>query len=320
MTDELDTNQLKSIRMVDRGAYRIPNTTPLLRRRELNLSLPSKPFDDLVNCIASDSLDCHLLAFATEKGFIYVFNFEKNQMVTCIKADRWIGSLLINKQKVLISNYAFVVCEYHIRSKALLNRVQPSTSEREGFGPKGVIFTELKTRGTVLFNSGYLNFKIYSIKTKKVLRVLNPFSNPSKIDKSEPTKRAGKMILNYNVNREKSILLIILKDDPYLYLQDLKQFKCLPSIKLYNAEELPKGMFLLNSLMVSHGCYCFIALQFLNPKASKPRIVSVLLIVKIEGHGPSISAKVLLYGKISRLGLTRNRRRTALHVAGGESL
>lgn len=288
-------SEIESIRLVDKGKYQVPDTKPVFRRWELNLSTKSRPFQDMVNCIAAESEACRLLALATEKGLIYVFNFQKNKMETCIQADHWIGSVVINSHSILISNYAFYVCQYGLRSNRLSNRIKPTTKDREGFGPKGIIFTEINNRGLILFNSGYLKFRIYNTKTRKILKTFSPFEGHP-IANHEPAK----MVLNYNLNVMTSTLAIILKDDPHLYLWDMEGLKLLSSMKLYEPGSLPRGMNLMSTGLISCRNHFLVLLQFQNPKISG-KLSSVLIVISLEEKTALNPAKVVLFEKLSRL-------------------
>lgn len=302
MDDTSGEPDTEHIRLVDKGEFRVPNTNPVFRRWELNLATPERPFRDMVNCIAADSAACKLLALATENGLVYVFNFEKNQIDACIRADHWIGSLVINREGFLISNFAFAVCQYGLRSKRIHNRLAPKTKDREGFGPKGVIFSEVNQRGLVLFNCGYSDFRLYNTKTRKVLRAFSPFESLKKGRRPQLVHNGRRMVMNYNLCQELSVLMMLAKEDPHLYLWNLDKLQDLPPIKLYNPEDLPRGMSLLNSILISSLNFGFVLLQFNSPAARKNRISTVLIVIKFE-TGPSkgeISAKPILFEKLSR--------------------
>lgn len=299
MNDNSDLADLYDIKLEDKGMYQIPSKTPLLRRLELNLSTPSRPFNDMVNCIAADSSDCRILAMGTEKGLVYVFNFDRNRMMAFIKAEHWIGALLVNSRKVLVSTFAFCISEYSLRSGFLTNRISPTTKEREGFGPKGVIFSEIKERELIIFNSGYLAFKIYSIPKKKVLRVFNLSSSTHQ--RMEDQQGMGKMVKNFGFNTSQAVLTIILKDDPHLYLWDLVRHKTAGTIKMYNSEQLPRGMVLVNSGLINSRHHCFVLLQFMNQLHTSKKIKSVLIVIEISGNHSHKKGKVVLYDKLGML-------------------
>lgn len=299
MEDDVSEADLLSIKAIDQGKYRVPNKNPHFRRWELNLSTNSRPFKDLINCIAADSADCKVIALATENGLVYVFNFEKNKIEACIKAEHWIGSLVINSHSILISNYAFFVCQYALRSQHLVNRIPPTTLKREGFGPKGVIFTELRGGDLLFYNSGNLDFRLYHTCNKKVLKTFSPFVSENRLITGEQNS-IPKRVMNYVFNKLHSIVMILLNDDPTLYLWDIKAFKQLVPIKLFEPNELPRGMNLLNSQMTTHACYVFVLLQFQTLKARKRRISSVLYVIKVTETGFSKNAQVVLYDKLGR--------------------
>lgn len=104
--------------------------------------------------------------------------------------------------------------------------------------------------------------------------------------------------MNYILNKRHSILLILLKDDPRLYVWDLQRFVHLPSIKLYEPTQLPQGMTLLNSQLTTHGDHCVVLLQFQNAKPGKRRIASVLYAVQLQTRYQAKSARVVLYDKL----------------------
>lgn len=296
MTDELE--KLENLKFIDKGTYRILGKGPLLLRWELNLGTSEYPFKDLVNCIATDSSDNRILALATEQGRVYVFDIRQNRFIKLVHSDHWIGSILVGKCQLLISNFGFRISAYALRSGRLTNRVQMSTKNREGFGSKGIIFTELKAGELLLFNSGYLIFKVYSLKLRKVLRTFSPFSLEHQQQRKCMIGNLGPVVFNFNFNKRHGILLSILKDDPHLYLWDFKKSKDVGKIKLFNPEDIPSSMGLFNCAMVSDESNCFIILQFLNLKVSNPKIVSLIVIVRIEESQTGKIPKVLLYDRL----------------------
>lgn len=299
MEDASSGIDLESIKAVDQGKYTIPDKNPSFRRWELNLSTKENPFQDLVNCIATESEDCKVFSLATENGLVYVFNFKKNKMEACIKAEHWIGSMVLNNHSVLISNYAFFVCQYDLKSKNLVNRISPKTLKREGFGPKGVIFTELRGGDLLLYNCGLLNFRLYQTRLKKVLKTISPFAGL--LPKVKEEEEIPKIVMNYILNKVTSVVFILLNDDPNLYLWDLESFSHLAPIKLFEPKELPPGMSVLNSQMTTHSCYVLLLLQFQNPKAGKKRISSILYVIKIRQKGSQKIAEVILADKVGRI-------------------
>jgi hypothetical protein len=299
MENQPSQNSESYMRFEDKGSFRILNKDPPVRRWEMNLGSAEKPFDDMVNCLAVDSPANRVLALATEKGKVYIFDLKYNRLHLVIPADHWIGSLVVGKCQLLVSNFNFMVSAYWLKSGMLTHQVSPSTKHREGFGPKGIIFTELKTGEVLILNTGYLTFKLYSLKLRKVLRTFTPFSLDTKSEKKE-FNLLGPIVKNYDLNARNRILTILLKDDPHLYLWDLLTFRAAGQLKLYNQADMPGGMHLVNSVLLNDADYCFVLLQF---AARKPhaKIVSLLLVIRVNGQGPGRPPAVVLFDKLRKM-------------------
>lgn len=234
---------------------------------DINLSfeifpLFTKPEDsrDFANTIAIDHQYKWRVAVGSEKGKIIVFNLKSKKTEAVLKGDIWITSLEIKRSTIFAVGAEKTLEAFNYRSQNRMFKVPSFTKEYEGFGSKGIMIKNIRNSNLLICNMGYSRLLILDRQTRKILRKID--FGPEKLGKEgQETKKVA--ILNHQLVQEVNILVLLFRGDSNLYFFDLKRLTLLKRVKLFNFEELPSDMFLMNTEIVSHGGkYIAVILQF----------------------------------------------------------
>ena len=292
-------NSIDNIKLEDKGRVLIPGTSTYLKRLAIDMTAVFKSTDDILNAIACDEPRCRYMIIATEKGFIYFFNFDMNQFEGVIKTENWISSAIISRGYAFISTFGKNVHVFRIRSRTQVQTIKAAIPKREAFGPKGIIFINKKKDRQFIMNSGYTNFKICDVltrKTVKIFQIYTPELNPENICK--PTS----IVMNFGANSKHNTLAFILKDSPQIQFYSLLSMKVFKSLRLYNPEELPDKMFLINTIIASCMDHFCIILQFAFNSEENTKVVSILVLIEISKNiDGQMDASTVLHHKLGIL-------------------
>jgi hypothetical protein len=270
-------------------------------KRSMSLHSPELPFDDTVNTMVSDKKSN--LIIGTEKGKVLVFNIARNKIVGEFKADKWIYSLFTSFNTVFASGYQRTIEQFSLSSFKSIWKIQASP-DRENYGPRGVILSDVDKLSKVIANVGSTQFKIFNSRTRKVLKT---FSVPLHLlgGVVRPDGRKP-VVINYVYFPRTTVMAIIAKDDPFVYIYDFMQRQLLTRVKLYSKEDLGTKTFLKNSVMMQSEGHLFVYLQFgrNNPDTTNNKVKTILYIVKVcpdeLGKGQH-TASYLMHTELSKL-------------------
>lgn len=287
--------KLATFKMVDVGMIQVPGIQAYLKKQILDITELMVANDDIINSIASNEIRSIYLIIATEKGLVYFFNFEKNEFEGVVQIENSTTSTFKTKKEVLVSTFAKNVSVLNIRSRILINSIRADFPENEAFGSKGIFFILLRKDRQLIMNSGYAVFKIYDALTRKILKTFNVCSDYSWQD---GYRGPPKVVINYGVNCRHNVLAFILKGKPEIHFYDLRVMRVFKSIKLYNPDDLPPKMFLLNSIIASANEHMCIILQFAFNSESNTKVISVLVLVQVTApEEGSLDANTILHHK-----------------------
>ena len=264
----------------------------LISKQTMCFHMMKGGFDDMINTLRSD-LKRYILV-GTERGMIYVVNMVENRITSCISADPMLSSIHLSHNTVFASGFSKSIQGFnYLSSKANFNLVP--NSQLEGYWRKGVIISKLSKNNMIIVNIGYMDFKIISSKTKKVLKTMT-IQRDGSINRRNDNKQMGSprpkyVLLNYCVMSEKGILSLLIKDDSLLYFYDIKSMQFIKKINLYEAKDLVGGNYLNNTVLLTCGKYFVVILQFkiYSKKRSLLKLKSILYIFQyMEDTPPSI--------------------------------
>jgi hypothetical protein len=275
----------------------------LLELYEMTLDLKNskdKFQDDIINTLDVNPKK-KMFVVGTEKGRVIVFSLQKNRVVHWFQSDTWLNSAILFHQTIICSGFNKSILAYSIRAKPCMLQIK-SDSKLEGFTNKGVIFSKMNQRCFMLANTGFVQFKVLNIHSRKLLRCFKiPESDFSQ--EGTGTKVISKRVVsNYTLMNNSKTIAFVTINDCNLYFYDIFLKRMMGSIKLRDPLELGDKMFLANTILMADENYLIVIQQFLknSTKKSKSRTFFYLSQINKATTG-AIVPKLLQNCELERL-------------------
>ena len=211
-----------------------------------------------------------MFVVGTEKGRVIVFSLQKNRVIHWFQSDTWLNSAILFHKTIICSGFNKSILAYSIRTKPCILHIK-SDSKLEGFTNKGVIYSKMNDRCFMLANTGFVQFKVFNIHTRRLLRCFKIPELEFSRDNTESKAVSKRVVSNYTLMSKSKTIAFVTIDDSNLYFYDLFQLKMMGSIKLRNALELGNKMFLANTVLMADENYLFVIQQFLKNSTKKSK-------------------------------------------------
>ena len=248
--------------------------------RTLSFGSPDHQFDDMISTIHTRARMKYLLV-GMESGYVFVFWVPGNRAKGIIRADKWINNLFLTHNEIFVSGRHRRIEAYSIHGLKPVFRLQANQNQ-EAYSSKGLMFSDLGWANRLIMNTGGVTFTILNAKTRKVLQI---FSIPEHALKypGEPNSSSPRVILNYAVQPKRAVLMFMLKDNPSLYVWDMRKQLLLKRLELYDSNYMiSKRLHMLTILMGSSDVHLTVVIQFAKTTERTRRIKTVAYVVEIK--------------------------------------
>jgi hypothetical protein len=236
----------------------------------LNLKMSKDKFEgDIINTLDVNPRK-KMFVVGTEKGRVLVFSLEKNRVIHWFQSDTWLNSAILFHKTIICSGFNKSILAYSIRTKPCILHIK-SDSKLEGFTNKGVIYSKMNHRCFMLANTGFVQFKVLNIHTRRLLRCFKIPESEFSHDDSETKVVSKRVVSNYTLMSNSKLIAFVTINDCNLYFYDLFLLKMMGSIKLRNALELGNKMFLANTVLMADENFLIVIQQFLKNSTKKSK-------------------------------------------------
>lgn len=248
--------------------------------RTLSFGSPDHQFDDMISTIHTRARMKYLLV-GMESGYVFVFWVPGNRAKGIIRADKWINNLFLTHNEIFVSGRHRRIEAYSIHGLKPVFRLQANQNQ-EAYSSKGLMFSDLGWANRLIMNTGGVTFTILNAKTRKVLQI---FSIPEHALKypGEPNSSSPRVILNYAVQPKRAVLMFMLRQNPNLYIWDMRKKTILKRLETYDVSYLHnKRLSVLTVLMGSSDLHMTAVVQFAKTTERTRRIKTVAYVVEIK--------------------------------------
>lgn len=270
---EVEASIWENVKFGDSTKYNFQGDS-LLELYEMTLDLKKskdKFEDDIINTLDVNPRK-RMFVIGTEKGRVLLFSLHKNRVVHWFQSDTWLNSAILFHKTIICSGFNKSILAYSIRTKPCILQIK-SDSKLEGFTNKGVIYSKMNHRCFMLANTGFVQFKVLNIHTRRLLRCFKIPESEFSRDDSETKVVSKRVVSNYTLMDSSKTIAFVTINDCNLYFYNLFLHKMMGAIKLRNALELGNKMFLANTILMADEHYLIVIQQFLknSAKKTKPR-------------------------------------------------
>ena len=247
---------------------------------------------DFANTVTIDSQNKKRVAIGSEKGKMIIFDTIKKAVVAVLKGDIWINALELKGSTLFTVGSQKSLEAFNYRSGSKTFKMPSFTKDYEGFGSKGILVKNILNTNLIITNLGYSRVVIMDRHTKKILRKID--FCPNKLGNAQSASENKRLaILNHHFVQEKNILILLFRGDSNLYFFNLKNLTLIKRVKLFNYEELPSDMFLMNTEIVSHGgTFVAVILQFSYNKRKRGFNKTIFYYFDVEADKSASEAKI----------------------------
>lgn len=186
-----------------------------------SLQLPWK--DDFVNVIVPVSKERFLAG--TEQGRLLLYDLHRNKLIGTIKTDQWVSGTRYHTEHIWSVGADRKIMAHKLKS-GKLKTVFCEDPEHSKYPDFGIIFKETSHSSYVIYNCGFLCFKLLNQRTHKVVRKFNIChflaSDPLFRTFDEPNR----VVRSFCVSKKKSLLYsVVNRYNPYLVVFDFKRMR-----------------------------------------------------------------------------------------------
>lgn len=247
---------------------------------------------DFANTVAIDQQNKWRVAVGSEKGKMIVFNLKSKLIEAVFKGDIWVNSLEIRGTTIFAVGSQKSIEAFNYRSQNKIFKLPSYTKDYEGFGSKGILVKNIRKSNLLICNVGYSMLVIIDRHTRKILKRINFCSGKLGKDIVDPSSKRS-AVLNHHLIQENNILILLFRGDSNLYFFDLKRMTLVKRVKLFNFEELPSDMFVMNTEIVSHGgSYVAVILQFSYNKRKRNLNKTIFYFFDVKTDSSGSEAKI----------------------------
>lgn len=271
--------------------YSLVSSKFYVYKRTMDFKCGVNGFEDLFNTLDTDERRLLIVA-GTEKGRVFLIDYKANRIVHCYRSDKWLNSTILCRKTIICSGMNRYLEFFSLRRTKPIMRLR-AISDFEAYHNKGIIINRRDRRTNVMANTGYLDFQVVQVHSRKVLR---KFKIPNvALASNNRDQFRQKCILNYKLIEDSPLVCFLAADDPHFYIYDY--FKCIMISKmpLYRADELEDKIFLTNTMIANSNKVLVVLLQFTKHSANIKKVKSILFVHKILTIGEKRSTLEFMF-------------------------